>query len=124
MLNRDKRKSEYEAQSLAAQLSASADERHRDNHSMTLNQKIIPFLILCLLQLGDLFSTRLALKVPGVIELNPLVREFGLWQAKMLVFGLIVLLAWQTKRMRRLWTLCGIYAVIVASNVMLFVNHA
>ena len=91
---------------------------------MTLNQKIIPFLILCLLQLGDLFSTRLALKVPGVIELNPLVREFGLWQAKVLVFGLIVLLAWQTKRMRRLWTLCGIYAVIVASNVMLFVNHA
>jgi hypothetical protein len=91
---------------------------------MTLNQKIIPFLILCLLQLGDLFSTRLALKVPGVIELNPLVREFGLWQAKVLVFGLIVLLAWQTKRMRRLWTLCGIYAFIVASNVMLFVNHA
>ena len=91
---------------------------------MTLNQKIIPFLILCLLQLGDLFSTRLALKVPGVIELNPLVREFGLWQAKVLVFGLIVLLAWQTKRMTRLWTLCGIYAVIVASNVMLFVNHA
>ena len=91
---------------------------------MTLNQKIVPFLILCLLQLGDLFSTRLALKVPGVIELNPLVREFGLWQAKVLVFGLIVLLAWQTKRMRRLWTLCGIYAVIVASNVMLFVNHA
>jgi hypothetical protein len=91
---------------------------------MTLNQKIIPFLILCLLQLGDLFSTRLALKVPGVIELNPLVREFGLWQAKVLVFGLIVLLAWQTNRMRRLWTLCGVYAVIVASNVMLFVNHA
>ena len=91
---------------------------------MTLNQKVIPFLILCLLQLGDLFSTRLALKVPGVVELNPLVREFGLWQAKLLVFGLIVLLAWQTKRMRRLWTLCGIYAVIVASNVMLFVNHA
>ena len=91
---------------------------------MTLNQKIIPLLILCLLQLGDLFSTRLALKVPGVIELNPLVREFGLWQAKVLVFGLIVLLAWQTKRMRRLLTLCGIYAVIVASNVMLFVNHA
>lgn len=91
---------------------------------MTLNQKIIPFLVLCLLQAGDLLSTRLALKIPGVMELNPLVREFGLWPAKLLVFGLIMLLAWQTKRMRRLWTLCGIYAVIVASNVMLFVTHA
>lgn len=91
---------------------------------MTLNQKIVPFLILCLLQVGDLFSTRLALKIPGVMELNPLVREFGLWPAKLLVFGLIVLLAWQTKRMRRLWTLCGIYTAIVASNVLLFVTHA
>ncbi len=91
---------------------------------MTLNQKIVPFLILCLLQIGDLVSTRFALTIPGVMELNPLVRQFGLWPAKLLVFGLIVLLAWQTKRMRRLWTLCGIYAVIVASNVMLFVAHA
>ena len=91
---------------------------------MTLNQKIVPFLILCVLQVGDLFSTRLALKIPGVMELNPLVRGFGLWQAKLLVFGLIVLLAWQTKRMRRMWTLCGIYAVIVASNVFLSVTHA
>jgi hypothetical protein len=91
---------------------------------MNLSQKMVPFLILCLLQVGDLFSTRLALKVPGVMELNPLVRGFGLWQAKLLVFGLIVLLAWQTKRMRRMWTLCGIYAVIVASNVFLFVTHA
>jgi hypothetical protein len=91
---------------------------------MNLSQKMVPFLILCLLQVGDLFSTRLALKVPGVMELNPLVRGFGLWQAKLLVFGLIVLLARQTKRMRRMWTLCGIYAVIVASNTMLFVTHA
>jgi Domain of unknown function (DUF5658) len=91
---------------------------------MNLSQKMVPFLILCLLQVGDLFSTRLALKVPGVMELNPLVREFGLWQAKLLVFGLIVLLAWQTKRIRQMWTLCGIYAVIVASNVLLFVTHA
>ena len=91
---------------------------------MNLNQKLVPFLVLCLLQVGDLFSTRLALSIPGVVELNPLVRGFGLWQAKLLVFGLIVLLAWQTKRMRRMWTLCGIYAVIVASNTMLFVTHA
>jgi hypothetical protein len=90
---------------------------------MTLSQKMVPFLILCILQAGDLFSTRLAMKIPGVMELNPLVRDFGLWQAKLLVFGLIVLLAWQTKKMRRLWTLCGIYTFIVASNVLLFASH-
>jgi hypothetical protein len=91
---------------------------------MNPNQKIVPFLILCLLQVGDLFSTRLALRVPGVMELNPLVREFGLWPAKLLVCGILVLLVWQTKRMRRLWALCGIYGVIVGSNLLLFLTHA
>ena len=90
---------------------------------MNLSRKMVPFLILCILQAGDLLSTRLAMKIPGVMELNPLVRNFGLWQAKLLVFGLIILLAWQTKKMRRLWTLCGIYAFIVASNVLLFATH-
>ena len=91
---------------------------------MTLNRKIAPFLILCLLQAGDFFSTRMALKIPGVVELNPLVRDLGLWPAKLLVFGLIVLLAWRTKGMGRLWALCGVYAAIVASNVLLFITHA
>jgi hypothetical protein len=91
---------------------------------MNAHQKVIPFLTLCLLQAGDLFSTRMALKVPGVLELNPLVREFGLWPAKLLVLGLILLLAWRTKKMARLWAVCGIYAVIVASNMLVFVTHA
>lgn len=91
---------------------------------MTLSQKIVPLLVLCVLQAGDLLSTRLALKIPGVIELNPLVRAFGLWPAKLLVCALVLVLVWQAKRMRRLWTLCAIYAVIVASNVLLFVTHA
>lgn len=91
---------------------------------MTLNQKIVPFLVLCVLQAGDLLSTRLALKMPGIMELNPLVRELGLWPAKLLVCALVLLLVWQTKRMRRVWTLCGIYAVIVASNLLLLVTHA
>ena len=76
------------------------------------------------MQAGDLFSTRMAMTIPGVRELNPLVREFGLWPAKLLVFGLIVLLAWRTKKIKRVWALCGVYAVIVASNVFLFVTHA
>jgi hypothetical protein len=58
------------------------------------------------------------------MELNPLVRQLGLWPAKLLVCALVLLLVWQTKRMRRVWTLCGIYAVIVASNVLLLVTHA
>jgi len=91
---------------------------------MDLNQKIVAFLVLCVLQAADLLSTRLALKIPGVMELNPLVRQFGLWPAKLMVCALLVLLVWQTKRMPRVWALCGIYAVIVASNVLLFVSHA
>jgi hypothetical protein len=91
---------------------------------MNLHQKIVPLLTLCLLQAGDLFSTRMALSVPGASELNPLVREFGLWPAKLLVFGLILLLAMRTKKMKRLWAVCGIYALIVASNMLVFVTHA
>jgi hypothetical protein len=91
---------------------------------MKAHQKIIPFLALCLLQAGDFFSTRMALKIPGVLELNPPVREFGLWPAKLLVLGLILLLAWRTKKLARLWAVCGIYAVIVGSNMLVCATHA
>jgi len=66
----------------------------------------------------------LALTVPGVMELNPLVRELGLWPAKLIVFGFIALLVYRTKSLKRLWAVCGVYALIVASNVLLFVTHA
>jgi hypothetical protein len=92
-------------------------------HSIYLNRKFIPFLVLGLLQAGDLLSTRMALKVPGVMELNPLVRELGLWPAKLIVFGFIALLVYRTKSLGRLWAVCGVYALIVASNVLLFVTH-
>jgi hypothetical protein len=93
-------------------------------HSIYLNRKIIPFLVLGLLQAGDLFSTRMALTVPGVMELNPLVRGLGLWPAKLLVIGFIALLVYRTKSVGRLWAVCGVYALIVASNVLLFVTHS
>lgn len=97
---------------------------NRTLRSIYLNRKIIPFLVLGLLQVGDLFSTRMALAIPGLMELNPLVRELGLWPAKLLVFGFIALLVYRTKSQRRLWAVCGVYALIVASNVLLFVTHA
>ena len=81
---------------------------------------VIPFVIACLLQVGDWLSTQLALAKPGVVELNPLLRSLGLWQAKLLVFGFIVLLAWRSEKPRKLWIVCGIYTMIVASNVLLF----
>lgn len=91
---------------------------------MNAHQKVIPFLTLCVLQAGDLFSTRMALRIPGVLELNPLVREFGLWPAKLVVLGLILLLAWRTKKMARLWAVCGVYALIVTSNMLVVLTHA
>ncbi len=96
---------------------------HGHRHDLNWN-RIIPVLVLGVLQAADLFSTRVALKIPGITELNPLVRDLGLWQAKLLVLGLIVLLVWRSKSIRRLWAVCAIYAVIVGSNVLLVVTHA
>ncbi len=93
---------------------------------MKLDRENTPILILCLLQAADLISTRMALKVPGVLELNPLVRELGLWQSKLTVLVLIVILAYwvkRTGRVRAVWLVCAVYSLIVASNMLLFVNR-
>ena len=94
---------------------------------MKLDRENTPILILCLLQVADLISTRMALRVPGVLELNPLVRQLGLWQSKLTVLLLIVILAFwvkRTKRVAAVWLICAIYTLIVASNIRLFVSHA
>jgi hypothetical protein len=41
-----------------------------------------PVIVLCILQLGDLRSTRLGL-THGAVEANPLVSSMGLWAAKL-----------------------------------------
>lgn len=87
-----------------------------------MKRKLIPFVVLALLQAADFASTRLAFSI-GAVELNPLVRGLGLWPAKLLVCGLIVLLALRTNRARRLWTLCGVYAFIVSSNMAVALMH-
>ena len=94
---------------------------------MKLNRENTPILILCLLQAADMISTRLALRVHGVLELNPLVRQLGLWQSKLTVLVLIVILAYwvkHTKRVAAVWLVCGFYILIVASNIRLFISHA
>jgi hypothetical protein len=53
---------------------------------MNLNQKIVPFLVLCLLQAGDWLSTRAALASPGVVEFNPLVQAMGVGHSKLILF--------------------------------------
>jgi len=66
------------------------------------------------------------MRVPGVLELNPLVRELGLWQAKLTVLVLIVILAFwvkHTKRVAAVWLVCGVYSLIVGSNILLFASH-
>ncbi len=68
----------------------------------------------------------MAMRVPGVLELNPLVRELGLWQSKLTVLVLIVILAYwvkHTKRVAAVWLVCAVYSLIVASNMLLFVSH-
>jgi hypothetical protein len=78
---------------------------------------------LILLQAADGLSTRAALVVPRARELNPLVHSLGLWPAKLLVLALVLALAYITTRPRRLWALCGVYGLILASNSFLVWLH-
>jgi len=90
---------------------------------MKLNRKFVPLVILGLLQAGDLLSTRMVMKIPGALEANPLVRDLGLWQAKLLALAVVILLVWRSQTLGRLWAACGVYAAVVLSNTLMFVNH-
>lgn len=85
-------------------------------------EKWLPFAVLVFLQLGDIISTRLACRTPGVLELNPLVRTIGLWPAKGLVVLLLLILTVNTKRPWKIWAVCGVYCVIIASNFRLAIQ--
>lgn len=80
-------------------------------------KKRIALLILLLLQAGDLLSTKAAIHA-GAAELNPIVRDLGLWPAKLLTLGLIALLVWRAKSMTRVWVVCGLYTLIVTNNLI------
>jgi hypothetical protein len=82
--------------------------------------KWVALFVLLLLQVIDFVSTRLALARPGVVELNPWVRANRLWDVKLYAFCLVCLLVWYGKgRTWHLWVLCGIYGLIVGSNLIL-----
>ena len=85
--------------------------------------KWVALAILAALQCADAVSTRMALAVPGVVELNPLVRFLGLYGAKLTVLAAIVLLVWMTEHMRRVWFVVGCYTLIVGSNLTLVLMH-
>ena len=78
----------------------------------------LAILLLVSLQLGDLASTKLALH-HGAVELNPLVRTVGLWQAKLLVIGLVVGYSLLHRSTKVLWVGCGIVGVTVVWNLSL-----
>lgn len=73
---------------------------------------------LTLLQVVDLLSTRLALLF-GMVELNPVVRSLGLWQAKLLAFAVILVLGVRCKRTWALWAALGYMVVVVGWNLSL-----
>jgi hypothetical protein len=81
------------------------------------HEEKIALLILLLLQAGDLVSTKAAVHA-GAVELNPLVRDLGLWPAKLVTLGLISLLVWRAKSMTRVWVVCGLYTLIVTNNLI------
>ena len=80
--------------------------------------KLIPAIVLCILQLGDLLSTRLAL-AHGAIETNLFVNSVGLYSAKLVCLAIVVLFAWHTRRPSRIWAVCVFYLVVVTWNLSL-----
>ena len=90
---------------------------------MDLGRKLVPLLILGMLQVGDLISTRLVLRIPGALEVNPLVRDLGLWHAKILALVIVLLVVWRAKTLRRLWVVCGIYGAVVLSNIFMLLRY-
>jgi hypothetical protein len=80
--------------------------------------KKIALLFLVVLQAGDLLSTKAATHA-GAVELNPLVRDMGLWPAKLLTLALVALLIWRAKSLTKIWVLCGLYTLIVTNNLFL-----
>ncbi len=80
-------------------------------------KKRVALLFLIVLQAGDLLSTKAATHA-GAVELNPIVRDLGLWPAKLLTLALIALLVWRVKSMTRVWVLCGLYTLIVTNNLI------
>ena len=85
--------------------------------------KLIALAALLLLQAGDLISTRLALAVPGVVELNPVVRDLGLYPAKLITCGFCIMLVLYEKKLWRTWCVCALFAAIVGSNLLLVWRH-
>ncbi len=80
--------------------------------------KLIPVIVLCILQLGDLLSTRLAL-AHGAVETNLLVSSIGLWAAKLLCVAIVAIIAWHTRKPSRIWAVCAFYAIVVSWNLSL-----
>jgi hypothetical protein len=74
---------------------------------------------LATLQLGDFISTRLALARPGVVEIGLLPHYTDLLGAKLFALVLCTLLVVINRKPARLWGVCGVYALIVLSNLRL-----
>jgi hypothetical protein len=80
--------------------------------------KLIPAIVLCILQLGDFLSTRLAL-AHGAVESSIFVNSVGLWAAKLLCLAIVAVLVWCTRKPSRIWAVCVFYLIVVGWNLSL-----
>ncbi len=87
-----------------------------------LRHKYIALAVLGFLQAADGLTTRAALHA-GAIEGNPLVRDLGLWPAKLLALIIFALIVWRAKKMTIPWIACAVYALVVFSNLLLAVRR-
>jgi len=79
--------------------------------------------LLCVLQVADFVTTRLALH-RGAVESNPLVQFMGLWEAKLLALVIVVVVVATAKRALPIVLLTGLYIGVVISNLrLLFLSN-
>jgi hypothetical protein len=83
--------------------------------------KLAPAIALCILQLGDFLSTRLAL-AHGAVESSIFVNSVGLWGAKLVCVACVAVLALLAHKPSRLWAACVFYPIVVGCNLSLLLR--
>ncbi len=83
--------------------------------------------VLCLLNAGDLITTRVILDHSGVLEANPVARALlAYYRVDVLKGAILIILVWVALRSRAttgvvcaVWFACGYYTLAVISNGLL-----
>ncbi len=107
---------------------SSPPERAAVERTRRLRQLLlVGLVVLCVLNAGDLLTTRIILDHAGVLEANPVARALlTYYRVDVLKAGLLIALVWMAYRTSptagwacAVWFACGYYTLAVISNGLL-----